>query len=767
MKKFIIALAGLSALLVSCSRGSEMDSFVSRLLDKMTLEEKIGQLNLIVCPDFVSGQISDNSSSIHQQLKTGGLGGLFGFRNAEYIYKLQKEAVDSSRLGIPLIFGYDVIHGIDITFPIPLALSTSWDPHMIEQMARISAEEASADGVCWTYSPMVDICHDARWGRISEGSGEDPYLGSRMAEAYVRGYQGDGDLSKDDNIMACVKHYALYGASDGGRDYNTVDMSRQRAFNEYLMPYKAAADAGAGSFMASFNEFEGIPATANEYLLKDVLRDMWGFKGFVVTDYTGIMEMTQHGIGDEEEVSVRALKAGIDMDMMSEYFSAHLADALQKGLVSQKDIDTAVRRVLEAKYKLGLFDNPFKYCNPERAKAVLGDPKHIAEARRMAQRSQVLLKNDGGLLPLKKSGRIAVIGPMANNDFDMLGSWSGNSKLVPPVGLYKGIKEVVGDKAEVVWAEGSWLVTDSLLEHKITNQFVGSLGAGHKLAVHQRPLPEMIREAVGVARSADVVVAALGENLNMNGEGASRSNPCIPEPQQELLKALLATGKPVVLVTFTGRPLVLSWEAERVPAILNSWFLGVQAGPAIADVLFGDVNPSGRLTTSFPRSVGQLPMSYNHKNTGRPTEPEDAHYIRFKSNYQDVLNTPLYPFGYGLSYTEFEYGPVKLSSDTMTGSSTITASVEVRNVGSRKGLETVQLYIRDLISSSTRPVKELKGFQQVELEAGESATLSFELTLEDLKYYNHSLEWVAEPGDFAVMIGPNSRDTKEARFKLI
>lgn len=752
------------AVAVGCGSESEGDRFVDDLLSRMTLEEKIGQLNLIVCPDFVSGQIDDNSSQIHQQLKDGALGGLFGFRGAENVHKIQQEAVESSRLGIPLIFGYDVIHGIDISFPIPLALSTSWDPKMIEEMARLSAKEASADGVCWTYSPMVDICHDARWGRIAEGSGEDPYLGSELAKAYVRGYQGSGDLSEDETIMACVKHYALYGAAEAGRDYNTVDMSRQRAFNEYLMPYKAAADEGAGSFMVSFNEFEGIPATANSYLIDEVLRKQWGFNGFVVTDYTGIMEMTRHGIGTEEDVTVRSLKAGVDMDMMSEYYLDYLKSALEKGRVSKAEIDQAVRRVLLAKYQLGLFADPYKYCKPERAAAVLGDKDNVEAARRMAQRSQVLLKNEGGLLPLKKTGRIAVIGPMANNAFDMVGCWSGHSDIVPSVGLYEGIKEVVGDAAEVTWAEGSHLVEDAELEHNITNQFVGALGAGHQMNVHQIPLRTMIDEAVGVARKADVVIAALGENLNMNGEGTSRANPTIPQPQKELLKALLATGKPVVLVTFTGRPLVLTEEDATVPAILNSWFLGVQAGPAIADVLFGDVNPSGKLTTSFPRSIGQIPMSYNHKNTGRPVDDEYGSFVRFRSDYMDVVNAPLYPFGFGLSYTTYEYGKVALSSDTMGKGDTLTATVKVTNTGCRKGLETVQLYIRDLLSESTRPVKELKGFKQVSLEPGESAKVQFALTVEDLKYYNHDLKFVAEPGEFSVMVGPNSRDVSEATF---
>ena len=768
MKKSVIAIIVL-LLTVPClaKDKQDMDTFIDNLLKQMTVEEKIGQLNLTICSEFVSGQINDNTSAVEENLRRGALGGLFGFKDAKRIRELQKMAVENSRLHIPLIFGYDVVHGFDVTFPIPLALSTSWNPSLIEEMARISAREAAADGVCWTYSPMVDICHDARWGRIAEGSGEDPYLGSVIAQAYVRGYQGkDNDMTTNETVMACVKHYALYGASEAGRDYNTVDMSRQRAFNEYMAPYKAAADAGAGSFMASFNEFEGIPAHCNSYLLDEVLRKQWGFKGFVTTDYTGIMETTQHGIGNEQPATVRALKAGIDMDMMSEYYINYLKEALQKGDVSMADIDTACRRILEAKYKLGLFDDPYKYCDPKRSVAILGAAEHVEAARRIAQESQVLLKNDGNLLPLKKSSRIAVIGPMANNSWDMLGSWSGSSKKVQPVSLFEGMKAAMGKNARISWAEGSWLVDDKQLEWKLCNQFVGALGEGHKMEVHARSEADLLKEALNVAKDADVIVAALGENLNMNGEGASRSNPIIPEPQQRLLKALLETGKPVVLVVFTGRPLVLTWEAEHVPAILNSWFLGVQAGPAMADVLFGDVNPSGRLTTTFPRSVGQLPMSYNYKNTGRPSLPDTAHYIRFRSNYQDVVNAPLYPFGYGLSYTTFEYSDVRLSANTMTDKGCIQASVTVTNTGKRRGKETVQMYIHDEYSTSTRPVKELKGFLQIELNPGEQRTVTFEITAEQLKYYNHALEYVCEPGNFDVMIGPNSRDLREARFEL-
>ena len=769
MKKlFLLALAMLvvSTGFAQKSEKQKMDAFVGDLLSKMTIDEKIGQLNLTICSEFVSGQINDNSTTVRDNLKKGALGGLFGFKDAAQIQELQKMAVESSRLHIPLIFGYDVVHGYDVTFPIPLALAASWNPEVIETMARISAREAAADGVCWTYAPMVDICHDARWGRIAEGSGEDPYLGSVLAEAYIRGFQGDNDLTKNTNIMACVKHFALYGASEAGRDYNTVDMSRQRAFNEYMMPYKAACDAGAGSFMASFNEFEGIPAHCNDYLLNEVLRKQWGFDGFITTDYTGIMETTQHGIGNEQTATVRALKAGIDMDMMSEYYINYLKEAIANGSVSEDDLNTACRRILEAKYKLGLFDDPYKYCDPKRSAEILGADEHVREARRIAQECQVLLKNEGNLLPLKKNSKLAVIGPMANNSWDMLGSWSGSSKKVQAVSLYDGLKAAMGGEGSIAWAEGSWLVDDELLEWKLCNNFVGALGEGHKMEVHTRTEADLLNEALAVAKDADVIVAALGENLNMNGEGTSRANPIIPEPQQRLLKALLEIGKPVVLVVFTGRPLILTWEAEHVPAILNSWFLGVQAGPAMADVLFGDVNPSGRLTTTFPRALGQIPMSYNHKNTGRPSEPEDAHYIRFRSNYQDVVNAPLYPFGYGLSYTTYEYSDVKLSASSMNADGKITATVTVKNTGNCKGKETVQMYIHDEYSTSTRPVKELKGFQQITLNPGETKTVSFDITAEQLKYYNHDLQYVCEPGNFDVMIGPNSSDLKKARFEL-
>ncbi len=761
-----VALSFLAlAFLTGCGqkKGSDMDSFVSDLMSKMTLEEKIGQLNLPVAGGFVAGEGKDGEESpLATRITNGEIGGLFGMRDVKAIKEVQKIAVEKSRLGIPLIFGFDVIHGYDITFPIPLGMSTSWDMDLIEKVARTSAIEASASGVDWVFSPMVDICHDARWGRIAEGAGEDPYLGAEVAKALVKGYQSDGDLTRNDNVMACVKHYALYGGAEAGRDYNTVDMSRQRALNEYMLPYKAACEAGAGSYMASFNEFEGIPATANDYLMNELLRGTWGFDGFIVTDYTGIMEMTYHGIGDEPTVAARALKAGIDMDMVSEYLFKYCKENLEKGLISEKDIDTACRRVLEAKYKLGLFDDPYKYCDEKRAEEILGAQAHVDQARKVAQDCQVLLKNDGNLLPLTKNKRIALIGPMADRAADMVGSWSGYSKTRKPVSLKQGLEEAVaGQGGTVTYAEGSWLLSDETTEKTVAGRAMGLARGGDASKVHARSEADLLAEALRVARSSDVIVAALGENANMNGEGTSRANPIIPEPQEALLKALVATGKPVVLVVFTGRPLILTWEDANVPAILNAWFPGIEAGHAIADVLFGDANPSAKLTTSFPRALGQLPYSYNHKNTGRPQSSDDAPYVRFRSNYLDVVNAPLYPFGYGLSYTTYEYSDVKLSAANMAQNGEVKASVTVKNTGNREGKETVQLYIRDLIATSTRPVQELKKFQKISLKPDETKTVEFTITAEDLKYYNHDLKYVCEPGDFEIQIGPNCRDVKK------
>jgi beta-glucosidase len=743
------------------SQDAKMKAFVDALMKKMTLDEKIGQLNLPGSGDIVTGQAGN--SDIAKKIKEGKVGGLFNIKSVEKIKDVQKVAIEQSRLKIPLLFGMDVIHGYQTVFPIPLGLSCSWDMQVVERTARIAAVEASADGICWTFSPMVDIARDPRWGRIAEGAGEDAYLGSQIAKAMVKGYQGD-DLSKNNTIMACVKHFALYGAAEAGRDYGTTDMSRQRMYNEYLPPYRAAVDAGAGSVMASFNEIDGIPATGNKWLLTDVLRKQWEFKGFVVTDYTGINEMIDHGMGDLQTVSALALKAGIDMDMVGEGFLTTLKKSLQGGKITQQQIDAACRRVLEAKYKLGLFEDPYRYCNEQRAKTEIYTEANRKAARETAAQSFVLLKNNPlpggvGILPLKKSGTIALIGPLADNKENMPGTWSVAANFSKAISLLTGLKEVAGNNVKILHGRGSNLDADSAFEER-AGMF------GKSLRRDSRPADVMIQEALSIANQSDVVVAALGESSEMSGESSSRSNIEIPQVQKDLLKALLTTGKPVVLVLFTGRPLALKWESENVPVILNVWFGGSEAGYAIADVLFGDVNPSGKLSTTFPQNIGQVPLFYNHKNTGRPL-PEGKWFQKFRSNYLDVANDPLYPFGFGLSYTTFSYSDVKLSNTSIKANQTLTATVTVANTGKIEGKEVVQLYIRDLVGSVTRPVKELKGFQKISLKAGESKEVTFSISVNDLKFYNSELKYVAEAGDFKVFIGGNSRDVKEANFKLL
>jgi beta-glucosidase len=725
-----------------------MKTFIDALMKKMTLEEKIGQLNLPGSGDIVTGQASN--SDIAKKIKEGKVGGLFNIKSVAKIRDVQKVAVEQSRLRIPLIFGMDVIHGYETVFPIPLALSCTWDMQAIERSARIAAQEASADGICWTFSPMVDIARDPRWGRIAEGSGEDAYLGSQIAKAMVRGYQGN-DLSRNNTIMACTKHYALYGAAEAGRDYNTVDMSHQRMYNDYFPPFKAAVEAGAGSFMASFNEIDGVPATANKWLLTDVLRKQWGFKGFVVTDYTGINEMIEHGIGDLQTASARALMAGIDMDMVGEGILTTTAKSLKEGKVALQRIDEACRKILEAKYKLGLFDDPYRYCDDNRAKTEIFTAANRKEARSIAAQSFVLLKNQRNILPLKKGGTIALIGPLADNKQNMPGTWSVAANFENATSLLTGLKEVAGNNVKILTARGSNLDYDSLFEDR-AGMF------GKSLHRDSRPPSVMIQEAVDIANQADVIIAAVGESAEMTGESSSRSNIEIPAAQKSLINSLLRTGKPIVLVVFTGRPLTLQWEQDNVPAILNVWFGGSEAGYAIADVLFGDVNPSGKLTTTFPQNVGQIPLYYNHKNTGRPLQGQ--WFQKFRSNYLDVSNDPVYPFGFGLSYTQFTYSDLKLSSSSLKGNQTLKASIDVTNSGTRDGKEVVQLYIRDKVGSTTRPVQELKGFQKVELKAGETKTISFNITPEDLKFYNYDLKYDWEPGEFVIMIGGNSRDVK-------
>lgn len=733
---------------------AKMNAFIDDLMGKMTLQEKLGQLNLPASDDIVTGEAKN--SNIGERVAKGEVGGVFNIKGAAKIRDLQRVAVEESRLGIPLIFGMDVIHGYQTVFPIPLALSCSWDMDAIEKSARIAAKEASASGIAWTFSPMVDISRDPRWGRMSEGSGEDPYLGSEIAKAMVKGYQGD--LTDNDEIMACVKHFALYGAPEAGRDYNTVDMSRGRMFNEYFAPYKAAVDAGAGSVMTSFNTVDGIPATGNHWLLTELLRDKWGFDGFVVTDYTAIAEMIEHGMGDLQDVSALALKAGTDMDMVADGFLGTLEQSLAEGKVSQADIDKAVRRILEAKYRLGLFDNPYKYADPKREATELYTPENRAEARRIAAETFVLLKNEGDILPLKKQGKIAVIGPLGNTRANMPGTWSVAADFDRYKSLYEGIRDAVGNKAEVVYAKGSNLESDPVLEANATM-------FGREMR-DPRTEEELLAEALAVAADADVIIAAMGESSEYSGESSSRSELELPATQRRLMEALLATGKPVVMLNFSGRPTVMSWEAENVPAILNVWFGGSEAADAIADVVFGDVNPSGRLSATMPRSVGQVPIFYNHLNTGRPLAPDAKGFVKFRSNYLDVPNTPLYPFGYGLGYTTFDYSPVRLSSNELTPEGELTATVTVKNTGKREGTETVQLYIRDLVGSVSRPVKELKGFERITLAPGESRDVTFTVTPEMLKFYNFNLDYVNEPGDFDLMVGPNSEEVSVARFTL-
>ena len=761
MKLFRKVLIGLMILISLQAAGqssdpAKMKSFIDVLMKKMTLEEKLGQLNLPAgAGDIVTGAAA--SSDIGKKIQEGKVGGLFNIKSVAKIKAVQKVAVEESRLKIPLIFGMDVIHGYQTTFPIPLGMSCIWDMSLVEKAASVAAQEASADGICWTFSPMVDISRDPRWGRISEGNGEDAYLGSRIAAAMVKGYQGN-DLSKNNTIMACVKHYAMYGAAEAGRDYNTTDMSRIRMYNEYLPPYKAAVDAGAGSIMASFNEVDGIPASANKFLMTDVLRTQWGFKGFVVTDYTGINEMIDHGLGDLQKVSSLALNAGVDMDMVGEGFLSTLQKSLAEKKVTMQQIDVACRLVLEAKYKLGLFADPYKYCNEERAKTEIFTPANRKVARSIAAESFVLLKNKNNLLPIKKMGTIALIGPLADAKENMSGTWSVATDISTPISVLQGLKNALGSNAKVLYAKGSNLDADSLLEEHATM-------FGKTLHRDARSNEVILKEALEVAAQSDVIVAALGESAEMSGEAASRSDISIPKIQQELLEALLKTGKPVVLVLFTGRPLTLKWENEHVPAILNVWFSGTEAGDAIADVLFGDVNPSGKLSTTFPQNVGQIPLYYNHKNTGRPL-PEGKWFQKFRSNYLDVSNDPLYPFGYGLSYTNFSYSDISLSSNTIKGTQSIKATVTVTNTGLVSGKEVVQLYTRQLVGTTTHPVKELKGFQKIELKAGESKTVSFNIAASDLKFYNSDLKYVAEPGNFKLFIGGNSKDVKQADFKL-
>lgn len=739
MKKAIFSAALGLLSLSATAQDAAMDKFVDDLMSRMTLEEKIGQLNLQVAGDITTGQAQD--TQVAGLVKAGKMGGVFNLKGVEKIRELQKMAVEQSRMGIPLLVGMDVIHGYETIFPIPFALSCSWNMEAVEEAARIAAKEASADGINWVFSPMVDICVDARWGRISEGNGEDPYLGSQIARAMIRGYQGD--YSSRENVMACLKHYALYGAVEAGLDYNTVDMSRLRMYNQYFPPYKAAVEEGTGSVMSSFNIVDGVPATANRWLLDDVLRKQWKFDGFVATDYGSIGEMLPHGVGgDLKHASALALTAGTDMDMCSMGFIGTLEQSVKDGTVSEEAVNTACRRVLEAKYKLGLFKDPYKYCDVKRRNTDIFTAENRAAARRIAAETFVLLKNKAGLLPLKKQGRIALIGPLADTRANMAGTWCVAYTPDKYSTLKEGFERALKGKAELLYAQGCNLMADSARQRAA--EFGKTIARGDDARLKA--------EAIETARQADVIVCAMGESADMSGECASRSDLRLPDVQRELLAELVKLGKPVVMLNFSGRPTVLTWEEANVDAILNVWFGGSEAADAICDVVFGDVAPSGRLTMTFPRATGQVPMYYNHLNTGRPVPEGTKDFRKYATNWLDNVNDPLYPFGYGLTYTTFSYG-----KPTVTGSGrTFKASVTVTNTGGRDAVEVVQLYVRDPVASIARPVKELKGFSRVTLKAGESRQVTFDITEKDLSYYDAEGRLVFEPGVFSIMLGHDS-----------
>ncbi|MBX7142716.1 MAG: beta-glucosidase BglX [Chitinophagales bacterium] len=711
---------------------SKRERFIDSLMKLMTVEEKIGQMTLFTSDWDVTGPTM--KSNYKEDIRSGKVGNIFNAYTVKYNRELQRIAVEETRMHIPLIFGYDVIHGHRTIFPIPLGESCSWDLEAMERSARIAAIEASAEGINWTFAPMVDIARDPRWGRITEGAGEDTYLGVQIAKARVRGFQGQ-NLADTNTIVACAKHYAAYGAAQAGRDYNTVDMGQQTLRDIYLPPFKACVDAGVGTFMTSFNEINGVPSTGSPFLLRHVLHDEWNFKGFVVTDYTGINEMVPHGFAeDEKQAGEEAVNAGVDMDMQGAVYYNYLKKSLEEGKVKQEDIDEAVRRILRIKYDLGLFADPYRYFSESREATSIMTQANLDAARDIARKSCVLLKNENNVLPLKNETAIALIGPLANSKTDMIGSWSAGGDGTKAISLLEGIQARPGTK--MVYAKGCNINDDT------TKYFA---------------------QAIAAAKSAQVVVMVLGENRDMSGEAASRSDITLPGVQQQLFDEIAKTGKPVVVVLMNGRPLAIPDIDAKASAILEAWFGGTMAGHAVADVLYGDYNPSGKLTATFPRSVGQIPLYYNAKNTGRPFDANN----KYTSKYLDIPNTPLYPFGYGLSYTTFEYSDLKLDKPVFNFSDSLKVSVTLKNTGARDGEEIVQLYTHDLVGSVTRPVRELKGFQKIALKAGEIKTVTFTLRADDLAFTNSQLVYQAEPGKFEVFAGPNSASGLKAEFELV
>jgi len=758
MKKAIMTLVMLSMILGSCNSIKEskhlttipkswnvdeiqMNSKIDSLISVMTLDEKIGQTNLLTSTRDITGP--SVNKDYEKLIKEGKVGNIFNAYEVGFTRNLQKMAVENTRLGIPLLFGYDVIHGHKTIFPISLGESASFDLQAIELASRIAAIEASSEGLHWTFAPMVDVARDPRWGRVSEGSGEDVFYSSEVAKARVKGFQGD-DLKATNTILACAKHYAAYGAAQAGRDYHTVDISDRELRSTYLPPFKAAVDAGVGSFMTSFNELNGVPATGNAYLLKKILREEWGFRGFVVTDYQSINEMVPHGIvANNKDAVEMAMNAGVDMDLQGELYSKYLKELIEEGRVSEEQLNTAVRRVLELKFALGLFEDPYRYSNEERQEKYVMSTEHLEASRDMARKSMVLLKNDKQALPLSKKTKIALIGPLGNTERDMIGSWSGAGKHKDdPVTVLEGFIEKIGSE-RVTYVEGT------------------------KLSRYMKRSDKQSRagfsKAIAAAKKVDVIVAAMGELQSMSGEASSRTDLDLPGNQQELLKELKKLGKPIILILLNGRPLTLEWENDNVDAILETWFPGTMGGHAIADIVFGDAVPSGKLPITFPRSLGQVPIYYNMKNTGRPIDPSKKRNP-YKSMYLDNSNTPLYPFGFGLSYTTFEYKGLKLSNHKITNEKGIKVSVTVHNTGNFDGEEVIQLYIKDLVGSVTRPVRELKDFKKILIKKGTSEIVEFDLTVDDLKFYDIHMDYIAEPGNFKLFVGGNSNANLSNEF---
>ena len=694
-----------------------VEARVEDLLGRMTLEEKIGQM----C------QYTKYPEKHEELLEAGRVGSLFNVTGAEQTNEVQRIAVERSRLGIPLIFGLDVIHGYSTIYPIPLAMASSWDPEMAKKAASIAAAEASSEGIHWTFAPMVDIARDPRWGRVAEGAGEDPYLGSAMARASVEGYQGE-NLADPDTIVSCPKHYVAYGGAEGGRDYNTVEVSERTLRDVYLPPFKAAVEAGAGTLMSAFNDLNGIPTSANRFTLTTVLREEWGFEGFVVSDFNSIGELVNHGIaGTRAQAGKEAVEAGVDMDMEGNVYQTTLSRLVEEGEVSESTVDDAVRRILTIKFRLGLFEHP--YTDTGLAAEVIQCMEHIEAARDFARRSMVLLKNENGLLPLKKGLKtVAVIGPLADEQDALLGCWPCMGKPEDVVTVLEGIKDKVSEETEVLHAKGCDIQGDSA---------------------------EGLKDAAEKAKAADVAIVVVGESSEMSGEAGCRSSLDLPGVQERLVRDVCETGVPVVMVLLNGRPMSISWPAEHVPAILEAWHPGIQGGNAVADLLFGDFNPGGRLPVTFPRTVGQVPIYYNHLNTGRPPTSE-----KFTSKYIDLPSTPLYPFGHGLSYTQFDYSNLMVSPKKITPEGEVEVSLDVENVGDRDGVEVVQLYLRDLVGSVTRPVKELKGFKRIALKSGEKTTVKFVVGPEHLAFVNRGMKKSVEPGTFKVMVGGSAENIK-------